>query len=630
MDKFPNHSHSDLITEIDQKRMHRLKALIKVMTAALLILFIVNILIYQQSYELVLFATAVIFAALYFYINQDTVPIVAGMFIWTLTGVASYFAWLHEGLYDTALFAYPCILMFAAMLNGRILIVANSLYMVTTIYVYTYAEIEGYFNTPIAEYVTWRKAHNITLILVVYSVIVNVISNDLRHLVDRIIRAHTNALRTRIRAEKKAITNKLSNLPNETACASKMSKRHLAELSNNQIQALLIMQIDNLSAINASLGYDIGDKLLKQLALRLNSQSTDATCVFHTSDNEFLITFTALDYHDVEALAHQILQATFYTNYVDDYEVEVSASIGIATYPVDGESFAVLRRRAHIALADAKTQHQDHFCFFDIEMEQRTKNRLTLVTNLKRAIENNEFQLHYQPKIDLHTGKTVGAEALLRWVTDSGDIIRPDHFIPIAEASGLINEIGTWVIKQAIHDCKDWHEQGLSKLVVAVNVSPIQFKKGNLSNIILKALRDAQLDPSYFDIEITESLFIDDEEYIQQQIHQMAAKGVAVSIDDFGTGYSNLNYLTKFNASTLKIDQSFVREMLESEQKLHVVNAIIQMSIAMDIENTAEGIEDETTATILKKLGCRYGQGYYWSKPLPIEQFNALLQKRRS
>lgn len=258
-------------------------------------------------------------------------------------------------------------------------------------------------------------------------------------------------------------------------------------------------------------------------------------------------------------------------------------------------------------------------------MEASITRRINMNTDLRTAIENDQFELYYQPKVELSTNRFVGAEALIRWRKD-GKIISPFEFISVAEESGLIVEIGRWALEKACADCARWQTLGLKGLSVAVNLSPVQFKRGNLPNHVFRALQKNQLDPSLLELEITESLFIDDTESIKKQIHLMVQRGVYFAIDDFGTGYSNLNYLSKFNASTLKIDMSFVRHMKDTPQLQHIVNAIIKMSQAMDLENVAEGVEDAETAAALKEKGCTYGQGYYWSKPLPADEFIALAQ----
>jgi len=613
--------YSSILNQIAADKVIRLKSFILLISTAITLFFILNILIYQQGYAYTLIVALGIFLFLYWFVCEDTLPVVSGIFIWTLTLLAFFFAWNIEGLYDSSLLAYPCILVFCAMLNSRLLIISTSAFMIISIYSLAYAEYIGLLASPLAEFADWRKAHNMALVMTVFASVVYLLTKDIDRLLDKLVKTHVNTLRTKTRTQRKALTNRLTQLPNEIACAqhvqAKIFRHHQAE----QLSALMVLTLNNLNSINASLGFDIGDKLINMIAQRLKQLNEKNAKIFHGSNNQFFIFIDETDYHDIEAFAHQALQTTFFSNYVEQYEVEVSACIGIAIAPHDGNNYDSLLRRAHTALTKAVQIGHNQFAFFDLEMEEQSRARLAMLAGLKRAIEQQEFELYYQPKIELSTNTIAGVEALIRWRLPDNTFVPSSTFIPIAEASGLINEIGIWVVKQAAVDCLTWHKLGFAQLGVSINASPEQFKKGNFGSLVLKTLKQQKLDPSYLDVEITESLFIEDEKNIQAQIHQMVSQGISISIDDFGTGYSNLNYLTKFNASTLKIDQSFIKKMMHERNQYHLVNAILKMSHAIGIENIAEGIEDKSTANILMQLGCRYGQGYYWSKPISQSEF---------
>ncbi|MEQ3514759.1 bifunctional diguanylate cyclase/phosphodiesterase [Pseudoalteromonas sp. BZB3] len=613
--------YSSILGQIATDKVKRLKSFILLISLSLALFFILNILIYQQGYAYTLVVALGIFLFLHWFVCEDTLPVVSGIFIWTLTLLAFFFAWNIEGLYDTSLLAYPCILVFCAMLNSRLLIISTTTFMVLSIYCLAYAEYIGLLASPLAEFADWRKAHNMALVLLVFASVVYLLTKDIDRLLERLVKMHVNSLRNKTRTQRKALTNRLTLLPNEIACAQYVQGRIYRHHQAEQLSALMVLTLNNLNSINASLGFDIGDKLINMIAQRLNTLSEDNSKIFHSSNNQFFIFIDETDYHDIEAFAHQALQTTFFSNYVEQYEVEVSACIGIAIAPHDGNHYDALLRRAHTALTKAVQMGHNQYAFFDLEMEQQSKARLAMLVGLKRAIEQQEFELYYQPKIELSSNTIAGVEALIRWRLPDNTLMPSSVFIPVAEASGLINEIGIWVVKQAVKDCLTWHQLGFNQLGVSVNASAEQFKKGNFGSLVLKTLKQQKLDPSYLDIEITESLFIEDEKNIQAQIHQMVSQGISISIDDFGTGYSNLNYLTKFNASTLKIDQSFIKNMMHERNQYHLVDAILKMSHAIGIENIAEGIEDKSTANILMQLGCRYGQGYYWSKPIPQPAF---------
>jgi EAL domain-containing protein (putative c-di-GMP-specific phosphodiesterase class I) len=326
------------------------------------------------------------------------------------------------------------------------------------------------------------------------------------------------------------------------------------------------------------------------------------------------------DFATLQDFCHQTIRLTILPLSISEYDFELNCSIGGAVTPFDGQTFEELNRKASFAVYKAREEESHSYHFYESDMEASINKRLNMNHELKIAIEQQQFELYYQPKVNLATNQFVGAEALIRW--RKGDtIIYPNEFIPVAEESGLIVEIGRWALETACAECAKWQKNELKGMTVAVNLSPIQFKRGNLPSHVFRALQKEELDPNLLDLEITESLFIEDAEHIERQIYLMVERGIYFAIDDFGTGYSNLNYLSKFNASSLKIDMSFVRNMEGNIQLQHIVNAIIKMSQVMELENVAEGVENAETAAILKAQGCLYGQGYYWSKPLPASEF---------
>ena len=261
-------------------------------------------------------------------------------------------------------------------------------------------------------------------------------------------------------------------------------------------------------------------------------------------------------------------------------------------------------------------------------MAIKEQEKLQLTKALKSAISNNEFVLHFQPKVDLITEQVVGAEALIRWISPEYGFIAPTVFIPLAEQTGVITDITHWVIEHSVIACQQWHELGFNKLCIAVNLSAEDFKRGNLATYTINTLHQANLPAHFLELELTESILMDDINHIQKQINELRAFGISFAIDDFGTGYSNLGYLTKFNVCTLKLDRSFVMNISKSSNELQIVKAIIEMSKSLNITNIAEGIEDKETASILAKLGCEVGQGYFWSKPLPQQDFITFLSDK--
>ena len=303
-----------------------------------------------------------------------------------------------------------------------------------------------------------------------------------------------------------------------------------------------------------------------------------------------------------------------------------SCSIGIAVYPRDGTDFEELLRHADLAMYEAKASGRNTYRFFDDELNTNIQQNLHLLSNLRLAIAQHEFVLHYQPVIDLASGALIGAEALVRWNSPSLGLVAPLQFIAAAEKSGLIVDIGQWVMDEACRQMRAWHDAGATGLTIAVNLSPVQFRRGNLEELIAQALQRSGLDPTCLELEVTESTLVQDTEKFIQALQRLKALGIRISIDDFGTGYSNLSYLQRFSVDTLKIDQSFVKTLTRNPQNQTLVTAIIQMAKGLNLTTIAEGIEDEATRALLAELNCDQGQGYGFAKPLAPDDFWAYAQ----
>ncbi|MCC2604263.1 putative bifunctional diguanylate cyclase/phosphodiesterase [Planctobacterium marinum] len=566
--------------------------------------------------------------ALTWFLNTDTSNIVAGMMLWTVAIFALSKAFYFDGLYDSSLVLYPFVVIFAVFLGGKVLVVPLVLFMVASYYAIAYAVAVNIIeNKVISQYSIWAKANDMAAMLVLYGLGIFIISNFIKSLVIKLSEETKYNETVRKDSERRILYDDLTGLPNSEKCKQDISVG-VKNLSNKgSIQGFVILHINNFNWINSTLGHDFGDQILIKLAKRLRKLENNKTNVYRTSGTEFTLTTRVPDFEALNEFCHQTIRTTILPLFLAGYDHEMTCSLGVTAAPFDGDSFAELRRKANFAVYRAKLDEPNSYQFYESGMEKDILHRLNMVQDLKSALENREFELYYQPKVDLQSNTIVGAEALIRW-HKNGAIIPPNTFIPVAEESGLIVEIGKWVIETACEQCSEWHQLGFKGMTVAVNISSVQFKRGNLPNHVFRALQRFKLDPSMLELEITESLFIGNTDHIQQQIYSMVDKGVNFAIDDFGTGYSNLNYLSNFNASTLKIDMSFVRNMLTNLQQQHIVNAIIQMSRTMNLENVAEGVESAEIAAELKSLGCVYGQGYYWSPPLPAKDFVALLNSQ--
>jgi len=306
---------------------------------------------------------------------------------------------------------------------------------------------------------------------------------------------------------------------------------------------------------------------------------------------------------------------------INSMEITATCSLGIALYPDNGHDFDSLLKHADMAMYKAKESGRNAFRFYDAQMNTNVIEHLHLISGIRTALLKEEFKLHYQPQFDLKTGRIFGAEALIRWRNPELGNIPPNRFIHVAERSGQIHEIGSWVIGEACRQAKQWQDAGLPDLVVAINLSPVQFRRDNIERDVINALNASKIKASSIELELTESLLIVDSEHIKHLLKSIRSLGVHLSIDDFGTGYSNLGYLTRFEVERLKIDQSFIRRMTENKHDEGIVRAIIEMAHSLNLEVVAEGIENIEVLKRLQELGCEFGQGYYWSPALPPEEF---------
>jgi len=618
---------SVLIFQDGASRVRKVKIVLAIFLLGLCALALNNTFFSDIDASAALLVTVGIILTLYFFVTSDTTNIVAGILLWTIAILASYLAWKNNALFDTAMLVFPCVLIFSSLLGGGALLYPLIIFMLVVLYFFAYAANTGFLEPkPTNEVNLWGKANNIAIILLVYVLAIKLASSYIKRLIKRLFDENKRSKKIKAQADQLVLNDYLTQLPNDLSCRQELEKIIEIGRAHGEIVGFLSFSLNNLKWINSSLGHEVGDKTISYLSERLAKLVNKQRSLYRCSGNEFIFVVTEKDYESISEFSYQLVQAIYRPFQIDSYDIEVTCSIGISIAPFDGTTFQALRQKSHMALSHAKDDEPNSYKFFEIEMEDYVNNRLKMVQDLRQAIALQEFELFYQPKVDLFSNTIVGAEALIRWRKGGNELISPAVFIPVAEASGLISEIGKWVLEKACADCKQWHEKGIGSLTIAVNLSPIQFRRGNLPNIVFRALKQADLDPSFLELEITESLFIDNTERISEQIYQIATKDISIAIDDFGTGYSNLNYLTKFNASTLKIDMSFVTDMVQVEQKQHIVNAVIKMSKEMGLENVAEGVEDFETVEKLKQFKCQYGQGYYWSKPLPNNEFIELVQ----
>lgn len=419
----------------------------------------------------------------------------------------------------------------------------------------------------------------------------------------------------------------LTGLPNRVLTQSRFSHAVAYAQSNGLRVGLLCLDLDHFKTVNDSLGYAKGDDLIKLAAARLRECTNSTHLVSRLESDEFLVILRNVkDTEEIESIMNRMLEKFSEPIDFEGREILITASIGAAIFPEDGNDFTSLCKKAVFAAGQAKESGRNTFRFYGTHMNVDALERLLLRSHMKRALEKNEFILHYQPQIDLGGGKVIGAEALIRWQHPELGMLPPGLFISIAEDSGLIVPIGEWVIKEACRQAAEWRKNGLPALVVAVNLSAIQFKRGNLEQTLADALSASGLDPQCLELELTESILIEDAGNVLEKLKRIKSLGIKLSIDDFGTGYSSLSYLKKLEVDKIKIDQSFVRDLSSNQDDAAIIKAIIHMARALKLKTIAEGVEDEKTAGILRLLQCNEVQGYHYAKPMPASKLAIYLK----
>ena len=390
--------------------------------------------------------------------------------------------------------------------------------------------------------------------------------------------------------------------------------------------ALLFINLDNFKTINESLGHSAGDQLLVEVAKRLREQLPGLDAIARVGGDEF---YVAIEHEPngpgIDLVGQRVIDALSQPYELDGSSVYVGASAGIALYPTDGRDAATLLSNADAALHQAKSKGRGLLRFFSPEMSSRAKDRLSLEADLRAAVANGELSLHYQPQVDLFSGALVGLEALLRWRHPVRGNVPPNDFIPLAEECGLIIELGDWVLQSACNQIRAWSDAGLAPAQTAVNVSAVQLSRGHLLASVKSAVAQAGIAPESLELEITESFVMAERELSFQTLADLRAFGVRLAIDDFGTGYSSLAYLQQLAVHKLKVDMSFVREMMRNSGDAAIVKAVIALGRSLGLEVIAEGVEEEAQALYLRQLQCNVMQGYLVSKPLPVAQMSEFL-----
>ncbi|MBM1198800.1 EAL domain-containing protein [Pseudomonas fragi] len=426
-----------------------------------------------------------------------------------------------------------------------------------------------------------------------------------------------------------ALHDTLTGLPNRILLADRIGQAMNKVAEQGGCFSLMFIDLDGFKPVNDAFGHHLGDRLLREVALRLREQLRSQDTLARIGGDEFVLLVRLLEPDDAPQVAARQVSLLSRAFRVDEHELLISASVGIALYPGNGLTAEELLMNADAAMYHAKGTGKNGYSFFDASMNTNARKQLQLLQDLRQALELQQFRLHYQPKFDASNSQPVGAEALLRWEHPQQGLLLPEHFIDLAEKTGLIIPIGDWVLNEACRQMRIWFDQGYSHWRIAVNLSALQFCYSGLVDSVVAALERHQLPANSLTLEITETTAMSDADASMVVLQRLSQMGVDLSIDDFGTGYSSLMYLKRLPANELKIDRGFVRDLEHDSDDAAIVSAIVALGQALGLRIVAEGVETDTQQSFLTTLGCDALQGFLLGEPLPAEQFMADIHSAR-
>ncbi len=603
-------------------QQRRLLQAIKAIQVVFLLLLLVSLLANQWSSAAILLTMQFVLQWGHHLYRRGRYELVADIILWTLTILVTVNMWLNYGLRDSSLMAFPGVLVNAALMAKRRTFWTLLGFMLINIAALAVFNAQGWYVHPVAP-ATIATAVNLIITLSGTSYAVWLLTSDLFAAFARISDENRRVLESQQEVHFLAHHDALTKLPNRLMARIHFEQVQRQAQRNKRMSALIFIDLDDFKTLNDSLGHSAGDRLLQHVAEQLKNclRSNEIAC--RQSGDEFLVVVGEIADADAAAeIASRILKSLALPLRIDGVEVITTCSIGIALFPLDGEDFDTLLKCADIAMYQAKEGGRNTFRLYDPQMNTSVREHLQMIADMRQGLIREEFCLYYQPQFDLHNGHLIGAEALLRWKHPQLGMVSPGVFIPLAEKSGLIIELGSLVLNEACRQTALWRAQGIS-LVMSINLSPMQMRRSNMHELVKQALQESALPARFLELELTESMMVSERGDVPEQLRELRELGVTLAIDDFGTGYSNLGYLKRLDVESLKIDQSFIRGMVTDADSAAIVRAIIQMADSLDIKTVAEGIEDEVTLLRLQELGCVIGQGFYWSPALPPADFFA-------
>lgn len=562
--------------------------------------------------------------------RQGKVLSAAILLLWVTTLFSTYLIWATAGIYEELVLAYPGVLIVASIIGNKKLFNGLLLFISCSIAFNGISNLQEWQNNNITK--SYLEGTVITvLVLWLISYIIWVFSRDVNLLLIELSQKHHVALKSKKKISMLLHHDLLTGLPNRTLAESLFINAVSRAKRHNLQVCLMFIDIDNFKQINDGLGHKAGDELLKELAKRFVTEVRNSDVVCRFAGDEFVIILESVKSEKVASrIAQNILNNIKTPFYYQSNELICSCSIGITLSPNNGEDFDTLMQQADTAMYQSKSIGGNSIHFFNKALNHEEDDYLKVVADLRKALREDQFKLFFQPKIDLHNDQIIGAEALIRWEHPKKGLLYPESFLPQVEKSGLMTEIGQWILQSATTSCQAWRALGFSDVSVAVNISSQQFYRNQFTTQVNTALESSQLPAQYLEVEITESLLIDNAVQVKEAVKYLSSQGVSFAIDDFGTGYSNLSNLKEFEIKALKIDRSFVTDIDQNIKNRALVSAIIQMAKALSLKTVAEGVETKAIADSLKALECDYAQGYYWAKPLCEEAFINLLQENIS
>lgn len=619
--------HSDLLFDFETEfRRIRKKRVTQITLGVMLALLLIGSVQYVREFyseALILFSAFGLCVHVLLELKRGRVDQASNFILLMLVGMSCAMAAVGGGLKDVVLFAFPGLIIFSSMLSKPrqtlVLLIAIVLYILllgvgTELNWWQHATDSGALVTALF----------LVIILLVVGLSIYSLHRDMINLQRRLQQENELHLIAQHKAERLALLDSLTELPNRLLARERFESLFALATRNQQKVALMYIDLDEFKVVNDSYGHEAGDRLLIEVAARFRSVLRDSDTVCRLGGDEFLVLINELASEaELGNIAQKLLDCISLPFAFGKVEHVCSGSMGIAIAPNDGDNFDELLKHADMAMYLAKKMGRNNYQYFDEFLQEHADRKLDLINAMRLAISKNEFTLVYQPKIDLGANTVVGAEALIRWNSTKHGLIMPDELIPIAESSGLIHELGAWVVDKACTDLKYLREQGFEEMTFSINVSVAQLQNKDLCAQFFESIEKNQLSADAIDIEITETMLASDHSLVAENLKMLRKRGVTLSIDDFGTGYSNLGYLKRYDVETLKIDKSFIFEVISNPHNQAIVNAIMEICSALDMEAVAEGVEDAEVAEFIKDLGCGKAQGFYWAKPLPIEELLA-------